>query len=230
SGGDVDAVALFEGHDRPLHIRLRTEIAAEHLGLALAHQRVHALHLDVEQFFDGFLDLRLGRLVRDLEQNLVVLGSKRCLFGHDRSDDDVVMARIDILHLKRASSASIAALVSTSFWRRRMSYTLMPWIGSTSMFGILRAAAAKPVWSSAPSMISALVRPRPEKCPTSALVLAASSLADSITIRPPSFAFAESAWRSASARTFFGRSVACERTTGPKARPPPRNCGTRAEP
>ena len=32
------------------------------------------------------------------------------------------------------------------------------------------------------------------------------------------------------ARTFFGRSVACERTTGPKARPPPRNCGTRAEP
>src|SRR5262249_34081325 len=34
----------------------------------------------------------------------------------------------------------------------------------------------------------------------------------------------------ASARTFFGRSVACERTTGPKARPPPRNCGTRAEP
>ena len=31
-------------------------------------------------------------------------------------------------------------------------------------------------------------------------------------------------------RTFFGRSVACERTTGPNARPPPRNCGTRAEP
>src|SRR6185437_9062841 len=40
----------------------------------------------------------------------------------------------------------------------------------------------------------------------------------------------ESACLRASARTFFGRSVACERTTGPKARPPPRNCGTRAEP
>src|SRR5215471_1513224 len=106
----------------------------------------------------------------------------------------------------------------------------MPWIGSTSMFGMLRAAAAKPLCSSAPSMISALVRPRPEKWPIRALVLAASSLAASMTTRSPSLAFAESACLSASARTFFGRPVACERTTGPKARPPPRNCGTRAEP
>src|SRR3954447_13816758 len=106
----------------------------------------------------------------------------------------------------------------------------MPWIGSTSMFGMLRAAAAKPLCSSAPSMINALVRPRPEKCPVSVLVLASLIATLSTTIRPPSFAFAESAWRSASARTFFGRSWAWLRTTGPKARPPPRNCGTRAEP
>src|SRR6516225_4845117 len=106
----------------------------------------------------------------------------------------------------------------------------MPWIGSTSMFGMLRAAAAKPLCNSAPSMISALVRPRPEKWPISALVLAASSLAASMTTRSPSLALAESACLRASARTFFGRSVAWERTTGPKARPPPRNCGTRAEP
>src|SRR6202011_3913559 len=96
--------------------------------------------------------------------------------------------------------------------------------------GILRAAVAKPLWTSAPSIISALVRPRPEKCPISALVLAASRVADSITIRPPSLALADSAWRRASARTFFGKAKACERTTGPNARPPPRNCGTRAEP
>src|SRR5262249_55729791 len=51
-----------------------------------------------------------------------------------------------------------------------------------------------------------------------------------MTTRSPSLAFAESACLRASARTFFGRSVAWERTTGPKARPPPRNCGTRAEP
>src|SRR5580693_1904361 len=106
----------------------------------------------------------------------------------------------------------------------------MPWIGSTSMFGMLRAATAKPLCSSAPSMISALVKPRPEKCPANALVLAASSFAASSTTISPSLALAESACLSASARTFFGRSVACERSTGPNARPPPRNCGTRAEP
>src|ERR1700761_7913960 len=106
----------------------------------------------------------------------------------------------------------------------------MPWIGSTSMFGMLRAAAAKPVCNSAPSMISALVSPRPEKWPIRALVLAASSLAVSMMTRSPSLALADSACLRASARTFFGRWVACERTTGPKARPPPRNCGTRAEP
>src|SRR5215469_261222 len=121
SGGHVDAVALFEGHDRALGVRLRAEIAAKHLSLALADQRVHALDLDVEQFLDRCLDLRLGRLGRDLEQHLVVLGGERRLLGHDGSDDDVVVAGIDVLHLKRASSASIAALVSTSFWRRRMS-------------------------------------------------------------------------------------------------------------
>ena len=47
---------------------------------------------------------------------------------------------------------------------------------------------------------------------------------------PPSLALADSACRSASARTFFGRPISWLRTTGPKARPPPRNCGTRAEP
>src|SRR6201996_5569856 len=51
-----------------------------------------------------------------------------------------------------------------------------------------------------------------------------------MTTRSPSLALADSACLRASARTFFGRSVAWERTTGPKARPPPRNCGTRAEP
>ena len=35
---------------------------------------------------------------------------------------------------------------------------------------------------------------------------------------------------SARARTFLGRSCAKERATGPWALPPPRNCGTRAEP
>src|SRR5690349_12009879 len=40
-----------------------------------------------------------------------------------------------------------------------------------------------------------------------------------------SLALAESACFRPRARTFFGRSCAWLRTTGPKARPPPRNCG-----
>src|SRR5690606_37488909 len=100
----------------------------------------HRLHLDVEQLLDRFLDLRFRRLARHLEDDLVMLRGHRRLFRDHRRNDDVV---IMLVHLKRASRLSTAALVSTSFSRRRMSYTLMPCAGSTSTFGMLRAASAK---------------------------------------------------------------------------------------
>src|SRR3954451_21528882 len=106
----------------------------------------------------------------------------------------------------------------------------MPWIGSTSTFGMLRAALAKPTSTSAPSMIKVLPQPSFSRCEASCLVLPSFTLALSSTMMPPSLALADSACRSASARTFFGRPISWLRTTGPKARPPPRNCGTRAEP
>src|SRR6185437_5759462 len=67
-------------------------------------------------------------------------------------------------------------------------------------------------------------------CFAKAFVFVSFKVALSSTMMPPSLAFDDSACLRASARTFFGRSVAWLRTTGPKARPPPRNCGTRAEP
>ena len=76
--------------------------------------------LDVEELLHGRLDLRLGGVLADLEDDLVLLGQGRRLLGDDRAEDDVVVTRIGA-HLKRASSASTAALVSTSFSRRRMS-------------------------------------------------------------------------------------------------------------
>ena len=82
----------------------------------------------------------------------------------------------------------------------------------------------------APSMINALVRPSLAKLAFSDLVLASSARASGHTIIAPSWALAESACLRARARSFFGRSCACERTTGPNARPPPRNCGTRPTP
>jgi hypothetical protein len=108
-------VTFFEGHHSALGVLQLARPALENADLALADQRIDVLHFDVEQLLDRFLDLRLGRLAGDLEHNLVVLGRYRRLFGHDRGDDHVVMARIDILHLKRASNASTADLVSTSF-------------------------------------------------------------------------------------------------------------------
>src|SRR5262245_8315007 len=106
----------------------------------------------------------------------------------------------------------------------------MPWTGSTSMFGMLRAASAKFASTSAPSMMSALVRPSLAKFFCKALVLRSFTVALSSTTMPPSLALAESACLRASARTFFGRSMAWLRGVGPNDRPPPRNRLTRAEP
>src|SRR3569623_2067176 len=138
AGRDVDRLAVDEGYDCFLDVVADAPDVAEPLRLALADQRVDGLHLDREEPFDGFLDLRLGRGDRDGEDHLAVLGGERRLFGHHRRADDVVV-RV-LAHANRASSASTAALVRTSRLRRRISATLMPWKGSTSICGMLRAA------------------------------------------------------------------------------------------
>src|SRR6476659_4212372 len=106
----------------------------------------------------------------------------------------------------------------------------MPATGSTSTFGMLRAACAQPASTAAPSMISAFLRPSFSKLDASVLVLPPSTVALSTTMMPPSWALAESACLSDSARTFFGRPIAWLRTTGPNERPPPRNKFTLAGP
>src|SRR5579863_5931284 len=63
-----------------------------------------------------------------------------------------------------------------------------------------------------------------------ALVFASSSLAASMTTSLPSACLAESAVLRPSRRTFFCRSKAWLRTTGPKITAPPRNCGERRLP
>src|SRR6185369_5935792 len=66
--------------------------------------------------------------------------------------------------------------------------------------------------------------------PFSWAVLGSLSVAVSTTISLPSAALADSAVRSASLRTFLGKSWAWLRTTGPNALPPPRNCGAASLP
>src|SRR5262249_20084594 len=106
----------------------------------------------------------------------------------------------------------------------------MPWTGSTSTSGMLRAASAKFASTSAPSMMSAFLSPSLTKFFCSEPVLPSFTLAFSSTMMPPSLALADSACLSASARTFLGRPIAWLRGVGPNERPPPRNKLTRAEP
>src|SRR5262249_36660151 len=105
-----------------------------------------------------------------------------------------------------------------------------PCTGSTSMLGMLRVASRKLASTSAPSTIRALSRPSLASWSRTALVFASLADTASSTMMPPSCALAESAWRSASARTFLGRSMAWLRGVGPNERPPPRNRLTRADP
>src|SRR6266540_1251379 len=98
------------------------------------------------------------------------------------------------------------------------------------MFGMLRAARAKFASICAPSMMSALVSPSLAKFFRSMAVLPSFTVALSSTMRPPSLALADSACLSASARTFFGSSIAWLRGVGPNERPPPRKRLTLPEP
>src|SRR6185312_6219323 len=228
AGRDVDRLAFDQRHDSFLDVVADAEAITEALYLALADMGVDGLDLHREQCLDGFLDLRLGRVHRHVEDHLVVVGHIGRLFGDDRRADHVVI-RI-FAHAKRASSASRAALVKTSLRRRRMSATLMPCTGSTSMFGMLRAASAKFASTVAPSMISAFSHSSLPNWPRSVAVLASLLATVSRIAISPALALAESACFSARVRTFLGRSIAWLRGVGPKARPPPRNCGALRSP
>src|SRR5271165_3315263 len=90
TGGEIDALALGESHERLLHVGAHARAALEPLGLALRDQRVHTGNLNLEQSLDRSLDLRLRRVARHLEHELVLLGKKRRLFGDVRSAHDFV--------------------------------------------------------------------------------------------------------------------------------------------
>src|SRR5690606_16440620 len=124
AGRNVDRLAVCQGDDGFLDVLAGAKFLTETLYLALADEGVDRLDLDREQGLDGFLDLGLGGVGRDVEDDLAVFGRHGRLFGDDRVTDHVVV-RV-LAHANRASSASSAALVRTSLERRRMSTTLIP--------------------------------------------------------------------------------------------------------
>src|SRR6185295_12551852 len=90
-GGDVDRLAVGQGHDSLLDVRARVGAALPALGLALGVHRVHARYRDVEQSLDRRLDLGLGGVAGDLEDDRIMLGEQGRLLGDVRRQDDVVM-------------------------------------------------------------------------------------------------------------------------------------------
>src|SRR5437763_8348823 len=120
-------MALFEGHDRALDLRLLAHSPFESLDLAFAQMRIDALDFDVEQLLDRLLDLRLGRIPGDLEHHLVALRSERRFLGNHRRDDHIVVAGVGGGHFKLASHPSRAAFVSTSMYRPKLACTVVAW-------------------------------------------------------------------------------------------------------
>src|SRR5688572_32362232 len=94
TGGDVDRLALGQCHDRLLDVRARVGAALPALGLALLGDRIDARHIDLEQSLDRRLDLRLGGIVRDLEDDRIMLGEHGRLLGDDGREDDIVMVDV----------------------------------------------------------------------------------------------------------------------------------------
>src|SRR5579871_6000882 len=90
--GHVDLVTFDQRDDRLLPIAAHAGPALEELRLALHGDGVDGLHLDLEQAFDGLLDLGLGRVGRDLEGHLAVLGAVSRLLGDQRCADHFVHA------------------------------------------------------------------------------------------------------------------------------------------
>src|SRR5436190_24310455 len=88
--GHVDLVTIDQRDDRLLPVAPHARTAAENLALALHRDGVDRLDPDLEQAFDGLLDLGLGSIHRDAESHLAVLRAVGDLSRDQRRTDDLV--------------------------------------------------------------------------------------------------------------------------------------------
>src|SRR5690606_12682369 len=83
-------------------------------GLALAVERVHARDLHVEDRLDGVADLRLRRVLVDLERVHVVVEQAVGLLGDHGLEDDVAWVLHDSSSLVLTGPPGSEALVKTT--------------------------------------------------------------------------------------------------------------------
>src|SRR4051794_32784218 len=90
---EVDAVALSQADDGALGVVALSETDPGPLALALTVEGVDAGHLDVEDLFDGDLDLRLVGVRANEERVLVLVDEAVALLRDDRSEQHVARIR-----------------------------------------------------------------------------------------------------------------------------------------
>src|SRR5512132_952538 len=85
--GEVDFLAGLEAHVGFLPVAPTALVRAEALLLALDVRDLHRFDVDLEHQLDGGLHFRLGRVLHDAKDHLLVLvRDERALFGHDRRE------------------------------------------------------------------------------------------------------------------------------------------------
>src|SRR5579859_4427830 len=109
--GHVDGLAILQAHIRFAPAVTATGTEPERFDLAFDVHQVDRFDLDVEQRLDRRLDLLLVRILRNLENVLVVLGQARTLFRHMRRAQHAV--QVFVLDLAHASHSSIFFTDST---------------------------------------------------------------------------------------------------------------------
>src|SRR5947208_2432526 len=87
---DLDRVTLAELHDRLLPAWAPALDVVAHLRLRRYLDDVHRHDLDAEELLDGLPDLRLVRVLVNLERVLAVLDQAVALLRHDRSKEHLV--------------------------------------------------------------------------------------------------------------------------------------------
>ncbi len=92
-------MSTLQGDHGLLLVDALVRLALPALGLALHVDGVHARDADTEDRLDGFLDLRLGGVVGDLEDHGVVFRRQGSLLGDVRCEHDVVVTRFHFLLL-----------------------------------------------------------------------------------------------------------------------------------
>src|SRR5680860_140843 len=106
---DVDAVALSEADDRALGVGTLAHAVAGTTGLALAVERVHRRHLDVEHLLDRDLDLGLVGVRTHQERVLVGVEEAVALLRHDRCDQDVTVVLVQGAHWSVSFSSALSS-------------------------------------------------------------------------------------------------------------------------